>query len=97
MREPRTIAAHLPPLNDIEEIFEVAVRKALDQGLEAPLKYLAGRSLRVATMCSGTESPILALGLISKGEFRSFFLPGIGNESSILSCLQHYKRIMAQL
>ncbi len=29
-------------------------------------KKIEGRPLRVATMCSGTESPLLALGLISR-------------------------------
>lgn len=41
----------------------------MKQGLEAPLQYFAGKSIRVATMCSGTESPLLALELISTGEF----------------------------
>lgn len=31
------------------------------------LKHINGRKLRVATMCSGTESPILALQLINDG------------------------------
>ena len=29
-------------------------------------KKLRGRPLRVATMCSGTEAPLLALGLVSR-------------------------------
>lgn len=32
------------------------------------LDHLNGRKLRVATMCSGTESPILALNLVSEGK-----------------------------
>lgn len=32
------------------------------------LEHLNGRKLRVATMCSGTESPILALNLVSEGK-----------------------------
>jgi len=35
--------------------------------LDSVLEHLNGRKLRVATMCSGTESPVLALGLISDG------------------------------
>lgn len=68
-KRPRNeIAPDLPPLHDIEEIFEVAVKKAFEQGLEDPIQYFEGRSIRAATMCSGTESPLLALKLISKGE-----------------------------
>lgn len=34
--------------------------------LDPLLKVMAGRPLRVATMCSGTESPVLALDMLSK-------------------------------
>ncbi|CAE6530732.1 unnamed protein product [Rhizoctonia solani] len=34
--------------------------------LQKVSKHLNGRPLRVATMCSGTESPLLALGMISR-------------------------------
>ena len=33
--------------------------------LDPLLKVMAGRPLKVATMCSGTESPILALDMMS--------------------------------
>lgn len=38
-----------------------------DKTLVDFLDHLNGRKLRVATMCSGTESPILALNLVSEG------------------------------
>ena len=34
--------------------------------LQEVASHLGGRPLRVATMCSGTESPLLALGLVSR-------------------------------
>lgn len=63
----------------------MAVEKALDQGLEEPLNYLGRKSIRVATMCSGTESPLLALDLISQGEF---FFFGFWFGFSPFSCLE---------
>jgi hypothetical protein len=53
----------LPPINKIPQIFADIVRRAPE--LKKVAKYLSGRKLRVATMCSGTESPLLALGMIS--------------------------------
>ncbi|PWN17792.1 hypothetical protein BCV69DRAFT_285675 [Microstroma glucosiphilum] len=57
-----------PPISDLNDIYADIV----DRMPEALLKPLAetlagqGRALRVATMCSGTESPLLALNLISR-------------------------------
>lgn len=57
-----------PPISNLDEIYCDIV----DRMPEALLKPLAqtlsgrGRALRVATMCSGTESPLLALNLISR-------------------------------
>ena len=45
-------------------MFEDIVRRTPE--LEKVANHLAGRPLRVATMCSGTESPLLALGLVSR-------------------------------
>lgn len=60
----RGLEENLPPLSDIPEIFHDLTANALSQGLQDATKHLAGRSLRVATMCSGTESPLLALELV---------------------------------
>ena len=40
--------------------------KAVQLGLCEALKNLGERPIRVATMCSGTESPLLALELIRR-------------------------------
>ena len=58
----------LPPLHRIEDIFDDLTANAVGQGLSAVLDHLNGRKLKVATMCPGTESPMLALGLISDSE-----------------------------
>lgn len=57
----------LPPIHDIEDIFEDMAKKAIQQGLGKALEALKNQEIRVATMCSGTESPILALDLIFNG------------------------------
>ncbi|KIY70594.1 hypothetical protein CYLTODRAFT_488004 [Cylindrobasidium torrendii FP15055 ss-10] len=55
----------LPPLHDIADIFSDLVER-VEEPLKSLASHLAGRKLRVATMCSGTESPLLALGLIQE-------------------------------
>ncbi|KAJ4466088.1 hypothetical protein C8J55DRAFT_565810 [Lentinula edodes] len=52
----------LPPLNDISAMFSDIVSKASE--LKDVATHLQGRKFRVATMCSGTESPLLALDMI---------------------------------
>ncbi|WVR03552.1 hypothetical protein IAU60_000544 [Kwoniella sp. DSM 27419] len=54
----------LPPMNDIEVMFDHLVSRVPD--VVDIVKRLNGRNLRVATMCSGTESPLLALNMIAK-------------------------------
>ncbi|KAF8680902.1 C-5 cytosine-specific DNA methylase [Rhizoctonia solani] len=56
--------SHLPPMASIPDMFADIVQRMPE--LEKVSKHLNGRSLRVATMCSGTESPLLALGMISR-------------------------------
>ncbi|KAI9733937.1 MAG: hypothetical protein M1834_002592 [Cirrosporium novae-zelandiae] len=62
------IDRNLPPLSDISLIFRDLVSNATTKGLEVALKDLAKAEciLRVATLCSGTEAPILALQLIQE-------------------------------
>ena len=64
LREEKTDPADLPVINEPQKMFDDLVQRtpAIEQLAEA----LAGRPLRVATMCSGTESPLLALEMISK-------------------------------
>ncbi|TXT04994.1 hypothetical protein VHUM_03814 [Vanrija humicola] len=57
-------AEDLPPINDIETMFEHLNSRL--PAIEKVAKRLNGRKLRVATMCSGTESPLLALNMIAK-------------------------------
>ena len=53
----------LPPINEIGEIFADLVKNA--PGLADFARFMEGQTIKVATMCSGTESPLLALELIS--------------------------------
>lgn len=62
----RGIDASLPPLSSIEDIFKDITERAMSKGLRKTLKALDGHELRIATMCSGTESPVLALQLVSE-------------------------------
>ncbi|CAK5267738.1 unnamed protein product, partial [Mycena citricolor] len=56
--------SELPPINEIPAIFADLVSRI--PRIQSVAQRLAGRKLRVATMCSGTESPLLALELIGK-------------------------------
>ncbi|KAK4574111.1 hypothetical protein LTR86_001872 [Recurvomyces mirabilis] len=62
---PKGLDSNLPPLSDIRDIFADETKSALSLGLCDALLHLGGRPLRVATMCSGTESPLLALQMIA--------------------------------
>lgn len=57
----------LPPINKIEDIFDDMVVTAERLGFDMFLQHIGSRDLRVATMCSGTESPLLALEMIVDG------------------------------
>ena len=54
----------LPPIHDIPRIFSDLVSRIPD--IKGVAEHLKGRKMRVATMCSGTESPLLALDLITR-------------------------------
>lgn len=54
----------LPPLFEISDIFEDITSKALKLGLTKAVKHLGKRPLRIATMCSGSESPLLAVEMV---------------------------------
>ena len=55
--------ANLDTISEPQAMFDDMVSKLPE--LKDLHKHLNGRSLRVATMCSGTESPILALDMIA--------------------------------
>lgn len=56
--------SNLPPISNIPDMFKDMVDRI--PAIIDVAKHIKGRPLRVATMCSGTESPLLALGLISR-------------------------------
>jgi len=63
--------SHLPPITHPQSMFDDMVRGVTGRGtgladITALHKKLDGRALRVATMCSGTESPVLALDMIGR-------------------------------
>ncbi|KAF1985777.1 hypothetical protein K402DRAFT_404904 [Aulographum hederae CBS 113979] len=60
------LSRDLPPVSGIYKIFDDLVARAIEGGLEEALHHLRGTGLRVATMCSGTESPLLALRLTAR-------------------------------
>ena len=59
----------LPPISKIEDIFDDMVTTADRLGFGRFLQHIGSRDLRVATMCSGTESPLLALEMIVDGMY----------------------------
>ncbi|KNZ75129.1 DNA repair protein RAD5 [Termitomyces sp. J132] len=60
-------ASDLPPIHQIPAIFSDLISRIPE--IKDVSEHVAGRKLRVATMCSGTESPLLALELIQKSIF----------------------------
>jgi hypothetical protein len=58
----------LQPLSSIPKMFDDLVSRA--GKLDRVVNRLNGRKLRVATMCSGTESPLLALRMITRSLFK---------------------------
>jgi hypothetical protein len=64
------LAGDLPPIHDLKQIFEqITLHAVQEDGFHDFLKSLDGRELRVATVCSGTESPILALEMVVSRKF----------------------------
>jgi hypothetical protein len=54
----------LKPVCNIEDIFSDITAKGRKMGLDDAINHLQGRKLKIATMCSGTESPLLAIQLV---------------------------------
>lgn len=52
---------NLRPLHGIQEIFNDLASNAKEAGIESFLDHIGSRKLKVVTMCSGTEAPVLAL------------------------------------
>jgi hypothetical protein len=60
--------ATLPPIEALDEIFDDITRRAAEMGFLNFITHLRSRKLRVVTMCSGTESPLLAMEMIGKSK-----------------------------
>ena len=56
----------LPPLSDIKDIFTDLTGNALTLDFGDAVQKLGSRPLRVATMCSGTESPLVAIQMVGE-------------------------------
>jgi hypothetical protein len=54
----------LPPLSNLADIFADIVQRIPE--IKTAAERVKGRKLRIATMCSGTESPLLALRMITR-------------------------------
>lgn len=65
-KQGKGLDLNLPPMNNIKTIAEDMASKAVKLGLGDALRKLAGRPINVATMCSGTESPLLFLQLLTE-------------------------------
>ena len=64
----------LPALSDIQDIFDDIISRAYESGFNEAVDLLDGRVINVATMCSGTESPLLALEMIHDGKLANLTL-----------------------
>lgn len=62
------IDATLHPIDDLGEIFDDITLRAMSNGFQNFLNHLTSRKLRVVTMCSGTESPLLAMEMVGKSK-----------------------------
>lgn len=69
-KSTRALLAHgLPPMSKLDDIFEDMTGRAMDLGFERVLEHLGGKPLRVVTVCSGTESPLLALEMVQRSKY----------------------------
>lgn len=90
----RYLASDLPPLHTLSEIFADMASNALKMGFEHVLSRLGSRPLRVATMCSGTEAPLLALELIQTGKCSVLFFFSFLSSSCLFASSMFMLRFM---
>lgn len=62
------LARDLPPMHSLDDIYASMTSHAMANGLGGFLGHM-DRPLRVATVCSGTESPLLALEMVQRCMF----------------------------
>lgn len=67
-RQRTQLALGLPPLNKLEDIYKSLTARAIDLKFDDFLSHLGSKPLRVVTMCSGTESPLLALEMVRRSK-----------------------------
>lgn len=65
-KQDKGLDLNSPPLDNIRDITNDMTSKAIELGLSQVLRGLEDRSINVATMCSGTESPLLFLQILSE-------------------------------
>lgn len=65
-KQGKGLDLNLPPLDNIRNITADMTSKALELGLSEVLRGLEDRSINIATMCSGTESPLLFLQMLAE-------------------------------
>ena len=56
-------------MSKLDDIYEDMTGRAMELGFERVLGHLGERPLRVVTVCSGTESPLLALEMVQKSKY----------------------------
>ena len=64
------LAGNLPPITSMPDIMDDICRKLQPKGLAAAIAVLGDQPLRIFTMCSGTEAPIIALELFREAMVR---------------------------
>ena len=70
-RSKYEVEENLPPLHEPGPIFQDLTLNALSKTpFKDALKTLSKKQINIATMCSGTESPLLALAEIQNGKSR---------------------------
>ena len=65
-RKGKGLEIKLPPMSHIKSIFADLAEKAMAAGFSEVMRVQGDRPLNVATMCSGAESPILALRCVQE-------------------------------
>ncbi|KAL4896868.1 hypothetical protein BDV59DRAFT_209394 [Aspergillus ambiguus] len=72
-RAARTqLALSLPPLYNLSDIYKSISERALALSFDDFLAHTGSRALRVVTVCSGTESPLLALEMVQENLRKHF-------------------------
>lgn len=56
-------------MSSLDDIYDDMTGRAMDLGFGCVLEHLAEKPLRVVTVCSGTESPLLALEMVQKSMY----------------------------